>query len=150
VFNLTASPELARARIAREDLGARVNVVEGDFLTGELPAGFDRVLFSRVLADWEVETSQMLVKKARAALVPGGTLVICEPFVDENEDLAMSWQFRYIFYDDFGVDTYKCVAQYRKMIDAAGFAECAIRDRAAETMYGVITAVAPGARTRTG
>jgi tRNA1(Val) A37 N6-methylase TrmN6 len=140
VFNLPASAELARARIAREKLESRVSVVEGDFMENELPKGFDRVQFSRVLADWEPAVCQMLLKKARAALKPGGSLVICEPFDDTNADLAISWEFRYTFYDDFGVQPYKSIGQYKEMLKNAGFSTFKSVDRLNDTLYGVITA----------
>jgi SAM-dependent methyltransferase len=140
VFNLPASADLARARIAREKLESRVKVVEGDFIQDALPKGFDRVLFSRVLADWDPATCQMLVKKARAALNPGGSIVIIEPFDDTNRDLAISWEFRYTFYDDFGVQTYKSIGQYHAMLKNAGFTELKVADRIDDTLYGVITA----------
>jgi DNA-binding transcriptional ArsR family regulator len=140
VFNLPASAELARARIAREGLADRVQVVVGDFLVDDLPTGFERVLFSRVLADWEPEVCTRLIGLARAALAPGGSLLICEPFIDRNPDLALSWQFRYIFYDDLAVESYKFVRQYRSMLAAAGFSAIRVQDRVADTIYGVITA----------
>jgi SAM-dependent methyltransferase len=140
VFNLPASAELARARIAREKLASRVQVVEGNFLDDELPKGFDRVVFSRVLADWDAAVCQMLLKKARAALNPGGSVVICEPFDDTNHDLAVSWEFRYTFYDDFGVQVYKSVEQYQTMLRNAGFTRVDLTDRIDETLYGVLTA----------
>jgi SAM-dependent methyltransferase len=140
VFNLPASAEVARARIAREKLESSVKVVEGDFIEDAMPKGFDRVLFSRVLADWEPAVCQMLLRKARAALEPGGSLVIVEPFDDTNRDLAISWEFRYTFYDDFGVQTYKSIAQYQAMLRSAGFTEFNVVDRIDDTLYGVITA----------
>ena len=145
VFNLPASAEMARARIAREDTTGRVTVTEGDFLKDELPKGFDRVLFSRVLADWDIDVARDMIGRARTSLVPGGRLHICEPFIDRNPDLALSWQFRYIFYDDFGVETYKFIQQYQALIADAGFAESTVQDRVADTLYGVITAVTSGA-----
>ena len=105
-----------------------------------LPGGFDRVLFSRVLADWSPAVCQMLLKKARAALNPGGTVVISEPFDDTNRDLALSWEFRYTFYDDFGAGCYKSIAQYKAMLKNAGFADISVKDRINDTLYGVITA----------
>lgn len=140
VFNLPASAKLARARIDHEGLSDRVDVVEGDFFEDTLPAGFDRVIFSRVLADWDIDPAQMLIRKAHTSLKPGGTLLICEPFIDRNRDLALSWQFRYIFYDDFGAETYKFISQYEKMLGNAGFSGCKVRDRVNDTLYGVITA----------
>jgi SAM-dependent methyltransferase len=140
VFNLPASADLARARIAREKLESRVRVVEGNFLEDALPLEFDRVLFSRVLADWDPAVCQMLLKKARASLNPGGSAVICEPFDDTNRDLALSWEFRYTFYDDFGVQTYKPIAQYQAMLKIAGFSDMKVIDRIDDTLYGVLTA----------
>jgi SAM-dependent methyltransferase len=140
VFNLPASAELARERIAREKLQERVKVVEGNFLEDTLPHGFDRVQFSRVLADWDPDVCQMLLEKARAALKPRGSLVISEPFDDTNHDLAISWEFRYTFYDDFGVQTYKSIAQYQAMLKHVGFDSFKIIDRIDDTLYGVLTA----------
>ncbi|MEY4579993.1 MAG: hypothetical protein RL701_4696 [Pseudomonadota bacterium] len=140
VFNLQASADLARARIVREKLEPRVEVVEGDFLEDALPRGFDRVLFSRVLADWSPTICQMLLKKARAALNPGGSVVISEPFDDTNRDLAISWEFRYTFYDDFGAGVYKSIGQYQTMLKNAGFTRVSVKDRIEDTLYGVITA----------
>jgi hypothetical protein len=139
VFNLPGSAELARARIAREKLESRVKVVEGNFLEDSLPKGFDRVQFSRVLADWDPAVCQMLLKKSRASLNPGGSLVICEPFDDTNRDLALSWEFRYTFYDDFGVQTYKSIAQYQGLLTNAGFTDFKVIDRIDDTLYGVLT-----------
>jgi hypothetical protein len=139
VFNLPASAELARQRIAREKLESRVKVVVGNFIEDELPKGFDRVVFSRVLADWDPAVCQMLLKKSKAALNPGGSLVIGEPFDNTNYDLAVSWEFRYTFYDDFGVQTYKSVEQYQKLARNAGFSQFKLVDRIDDTLYGVLT-----------
>jgi SAM-dependent methyltransferase len=140
VFNLPASAALARARIAREKLESRVKVVEGNFLENVLPLEFDRVLFSRVLSDWAPEVCQVLLKKARASLNPGGSVVISEPFDDTNRDLALCWEYRYTFYDDFGVQTYKPIAQYDAMLRNAGFTDTKVIDRIEDTLYGVLTA----------
>jgi cyclopropane fatty-acyl-phospholipid synthase-like methyltransferase len=140
VFNLPASADLARAKIAKQKLESRVKVVDGDFREDALPGGVDRVMFSRVLADWDPAVCQMLLKKARAALNPGGTVVISEPFDDTNRDLAVSWEFRYTFYDDFGAGTYKSIAQYQAMLRNAGFSKFTVNDRINDTLYGIITA----------
>ena len=140
VFNLPASADLARARIARERLESRVKVVEGNFLDDALPKDFDRIVFSRVLADWDPAVCQMLLKKSRASLRPGGSVVISEPFDDTNHDLAVSWEFRYTFYDDFGVQTYKSSAQYQRLLCNAGFSRFKLADRIDDTLYGVLTA----------
>jgi precorrin-6B methylase 2 len=140
VFNLPASADLARARVAREKLESRVRVVEGDFREDQLPKHVDRVMFSRVLADWDPAVCQMLLTKARGSLNKDGSVVISEPFTDTNLDLAISWEFRYTFYDDFGVQTYKSIAQYQTLLKNAGFTRFSVIDRIDETLYGVLTA----------
>jgi hypothetical protein len=82
----------------------------------------------------------MLLHKARASLNPGGSVVISEPFDDTNRDLALCWEFRYTFYDDFGVQTYKSIAQYQAMLRNAGFSDMKVIDRIDDTLYGVLTA----------
>ena len=67
VFNLPASAFLARQNIAARGCGDRVKVYEGDFLKDELPRGYDRVMFSRVLTDWTPNVCQMLFEKSRRA-----------------------------------------------------------------------------------
>jgi len=140
VFNLPASADLARARIGGEKLESRVSVVVGDFIENDLPKGFDRVQFSRVLSDWEPAVTQMLIKKAYASLNPGGTIVISEPLDDTNKELAISWEYRYTFYDDFGVQTYKGSAQYAAQLKAAGCSRFTLKDRVNDTLYSVLTA----------
>mgnify|MGYP003524645927 CR=1 FL=1 len=100
----------------------------------------DRVQFSRVLADWDPAVCQMLLHKSKAALNPGGSIVISEPFDDTNKDLAISWEYRYTFYDDFGVHTYKSIAEYSRMLKEAGMSSVHVVDRIDDTLYGVLTA----------
>lgn len=114
VFNLPASAALAEVNLAATGMTERVGIVVGNFLTDELPrgadgAGFDRVLFSRVLTDWTPSACKMLFEKTRRALAPGGRLVINEAFAEGNMDYCASWEFRYIFYDTFGRVLFKPV-----------------------------------------
>lgn len=52
VFNLPNSAELARQNISSHGLDEHISVHVGDFLKDELPKGYDRVMYSRVLTDW--------------------------------------------------------------------------------------------------
>jgi hypothetical protein len=54
----------------------------GDFFADDLPSA-DRLIFGHVLHDWSEEQRITLVRKAFAALPPGGTLVVYDPMVDE-------------------------------------------------------------------
>lgn len=61
VFNLPASAALARQTFANAEksacggipmtsISSRLDVVEGNFLTGDLPSGYDTIMFSRVVS----------------------------------------------------------------------------------------------------
>jgi precorrin-6B methylase 2 len=140
VFNLPASAFLARRRINDLQCGDQVGVHEGDFLREELPGGYDRVLFSRVLTDWTPEVCQMLFEKSARALEPGGRLVINEALVDGNLDYALSWEFRYLFYDTFGRVLFKPLTVYRDLLCQAGFEIVKFTPMSADAFYSVIEA----------
>jgi SAM-dependent methyltransferase len=144
VFNLPNSAYLARYNIAQQKLTDRISICEGDFLSEKpLPGGFDLVLWSRVFTDWSREVVQKLIKKSYDALVPGGQIVICEPLLDGNKDLVTEWEFRYIFYDDFGVAVYKPRSVYEQILTETGFKACAFYDMDEESFYSVISAARP-------
>ena len=115
---------------------------EGNFLEDELPGGYDRVLFSRVLTDWAPNVCRMLFEKSRRALLPGGRLVINEALVDGNLDYAIAWEFRYIFYDTFGRAMFKPLAVYRQLLGEAGFAIVKVSPMLDDAFYSVIEAEA--------
>lgn len=79
VFDLPPVAEAARQRFARLRLDHRAGAVGGDFTAEPLPAGHDLVSFVRVLHDHDDEVVRRLLARARAALPPGGVLLIAEP-----------------------------------------------------------------------
>jgi precorrin-6B methylase 2 len=141
VFNLPESAFLARQNIASRQCGDRVKVHEGDFLKDELPGGFDRIMFSRVLTDWTPSVCQMLFQKAHRALADGGQLIINEALVDGNMDYSVSWEFRYIFYDTFGRAMFKPFAVYQELLNEAGFDVVRVAPMLDDAFYSVIQAV---------
>lgn len=140
VFNLPASAAIARRTIAEHGCTEQVTVHEGDFLEDELPGGFDRVLFSRVLTDWAPDVCLELLSKARRALTPKGRVVINEALVDGNEDYALSWEFRYVFYDTFGRAMFKPLQVYRHLLEEAGFQLYRVTPMTDDAFYSVIEA----------
>lgn len=73
---------IAARAIAARGLSARVGVVTGDMLADALPAGYDAHLFSNVLHDWDVPVVRQLLHASRAALPPGGLLIVHDAFLD--------------------------------------------------------------------
>ncbi|MFI7023945.1 methyltransferase [Micromonospora sp. NPDC049900] len=126
VYNLPAvAPLVDRTRVARGH-PERLGFVGGDFLTEELPSGYDAMSFVRVLHDWPDEVARHLVAQAYAALEPGGLLLICEEFRTPDR-LAMQFFWSYFL---IGVDT--CVSRlraaehYTALLAETGFTEVTV------------------------
>jgi demethylspheroidene O-methyltransferase len=79
LFDLPPVAARARAMLENRGLSSRVRVVEGDFLCDPLPQGVEIVSLVRVLHDHDDESARLLLRRAYAALVPGGRLLIAEP-----------------------------------------------------------------------
>jgi predicted O-methyltransferase YrrM len=140
VFNLQNSAELALANIAREGMDKHISVHIGDFLTDDLPGGFDRVMYSRVLTDWTPNVCQMLLNKARNSLAPGGKIVINEAFNEGNWDYAISWEMRYVYYDTFGRYLFKPAETYEKIFTEIGCQVTAFHPMLNSAFYSVLVA----------
>jgi demethylspheroidene O-methyltransferase len=79
LFDLPAVTERARARLTCAGLIERTDIVAGDFLADPLPPGADLITLVRILHDHDDAGVVRLLQSARAALAPGGTLLIAEP-----------------------------------------------------------------------
>lgn len=141
VFNLPASAYIARRVIGEKNKMDKVSVYEGDFLNEELPKGYDRVMYSRVLTDWTPEVCTMLLEKAKKSLNPGGKVVINEALLDGNTEYSIAWEFRYIFYDTFGRNMYKTLDHYETILEKAGLKIDNVTPMIDNAFYNVIESV---------
>jgi hypothetical protein len=78
VFELPAAAEVARDIIAGEGMSERVMVQTGNFQQEELGHGYDVALIFGVLVSETDEGKLALLRRAHAALSPGGLVVIRE------------------------------------------------------------------------
>ncbi len=83
VYELPFVAELARVRVAEADMEERITVIDGDFLAADLPAGYDTVLLSSVLHNWDPASVATLLGKCHRALEPGGTVIVTELILDD-------------------------------------------------------------------
>jgi demethylspheroidene O-methyltransferase len=79
LFDLPPVARMARENLGASPIAARCDVVAGDFATDPLPPGADVVSLVRVLHDHDDDVASALLRAIRAALPPGGTLLIAEP-----------------------------------------------------------------------
>lgn len=106
---MAAREEIFDSRTRWLDVGGGDGTVAGDFLAGPLPTGYDALSFVRVLHDWPADVARMLLEKAKAALLPGGRLVICEEFRTRDR-LAVQFFWTYFL---VGVDA--CTSRLREV-----------------------------------
>lgn len=79
LFDLPQVVPAATARLAAAGLSDRADIVPGSFRTDPLPRGCDAISLIRVLYDHDDATVADLLAKCRAALPPGGRLIVSEP-----------------------------------------------------------------------
>jgi predicted O-methyltransferase YrrM len=75
---------IARKTVAERGLAERVSVVAGDMFQS-IPEGADVHLFSNVLHDWNETECRGLLARSRAAMEPGGLLVIHDAFLNREK-----------------------------------------------------------------
>jgi len=74
VFDLPPVAEVAREFIAQHGLSDRIRAVGGDFTKDEFPVGADLAIMASNLPDYSPELIRKVVRKAFAALAPGGEM----------------------------------------------------------------------------
>ncbi|MFL6260834.1 MAG: methyltransferase [Thermoanaerobaculia bacterium] len=123
VFNLPQAAGLVEDRARAAGLADRLGSISGDFLNEPLPEGYDVLSFVRVLHDWPADVARTLLEKAKAALPPGGRLVICEEFRTRDR-LAVQFFWTYFL---IGVDgctsRLREVGWYTEVLGGLGFGD---------------------------
>jgi ubiquinone/menaquinone biosynthesis C-methylase UbiE len=84
LFDRPEALEIAKTLIAKEGLGDRITLLEGDFLTDPIGSDYDMVLMSQILHSYGKRDIKSLLKKTRNALKPSGILVIHEFYLNSN------------------------------------------------------------------
>lgn len=121
VLDLPAVAERARARFADAGLAVRATAVGGNMFADELPRGADLISLVRVLHDHDDERALALLRAARAALEPGGRLLIAEPMAGTRgaEPAGDAYFGFYLF--AMGSGRPRTAAELQAMARAAGF-----------------------------
>jgi acetylserotonin N-methyltransferase len=76
----------ARSYIERYDCQARVDTFGFNMFTDSWPTGYDAVLMTNVLHDWDPDRRTQLATSAFNALPPGGRLFIHEILLNDSQD----------------------------------------------------------------
>ena len=85
VFDLPSVVEQAARHIAAQGMDDRLKTLSGNVLEDELPRGHDCILFCRFLPAFASATNRSVMKKAYAAVEPGGMVCIYGAFTNDRE-----------------------------------------------------------------
>ena len=117
LFDLPSVVERARISIESAGFGHRCRVVGGSFIES-VPSGGDAYLLRHVVHDWRDEDSAIMLRNCRAAMKPGGKVLVVEIVVPAGNDPSFAkWM-------DLMMVTYggkeRSEKQYRELFAQAG------------------------------
>ncbi len=140
-----AAPALERAVFDLPDVVARIadhKVARfgGSFLTDALPAGYDCLSLIRILHDHDDDAVLQILCAAKAALSPGGTLVIGEPMAQPGKDARVGHAYFGFYLLAMGSGRARSPAEYRVMLERAGFTQVRTRRTTIPLIATVVTA----------
>lgn len=122
LFDLPDVVAGAETALGRDALIApRLALHKGSFLHDPLPTGFDLITLVRILHDHDDEPALRLLRAVRAALPPGGTLLIGEPMAGATGGGAMGDAYFGLYLWAMGSGRPRRPAELGAMLHSAGF-----------------------------
>lgn len=108
--------------VAKEYVGDRVSLVEGDFFVDALPAA-DLYAVGRILHDWTEEKIIALLEKIHAALPAGGALLIAEKLLKEDRSGPVTTHMQSLNMLVCTEGRERTLSEYSALLRGAGFRE---------------------------
>lgn len=121
VADLPSVAELARDRFAAEGLEGRAQVAGLDFHRDPLPVGADVATLIRVCFDHDDARVARLLGQVRAALAPGGRLLLAEVMTDAERPEPIGDAYFGFYLLAMGRGRCRSVEKLRDMLRKAGF-----------------------------
>ncbi|PKN11722.1 MAG: SAM-dependent methyltransferase [Deltaproteobacteria bacterium HGW-Deltaproteobacteria-4] len=84
VYDLATTRPFAAKTITNFGLDDRITFVAGDFISDDVPGGFDVAWLSHILHGQGLEGCAVILQRAVAALEPGGLLLVQEFILDDS------------------------------------------------------------------
>jgi len=138
LFDLPAVVE--RARSALGQAGVRADFHPGSFFHDPLPRGADVISLVRVLHDHDDAAALALLKNIRAALPPGGVLLIAEPMSQTPGAAPMGDAYFGFYLLAMGSGRPRTPAEIKAMLRQAGFRRIRRRSTALPLVAQLIVA----------
>jgi len=121
LFDLPAVAGEARSRLAAEGIGARVQVLGGDFLADPLPRGADLISLVRIIHDHDDDQALQILRQARQALPPEGVLLVAEPMAGAQSAATVSDAYFGFYLLAMGSGRPRTEEELASLLGAAGF-----------------------------
>jgi demethylspheroidene O-methyltransferase len=139
LFDLPEVVNRARPRLDATGLISRTTVHGGDFLADTLPTGADVISLIRVVHDHDDDSVMTLLRAVRAALAPGGTLLLAEPMSGgATAPIADAYFGFYLL--AMGSGRARSPETLAALLQRAGFASCRLVRTAAPMLTRLIVA----------
>jgi demethylspheroidene O-methyltransferase len=142
--DLPAVAGQAREAFAAAGFAARVTLHGVDFRRDPLPSGADLLTLVRVLHDHDDDVVALLLRKAHAALAPGGTLLVAEPLADTPGARRMGDAYFGMYLWAMGSGRPRTGAELARMLREAGFESPRRRPTRVPLQTSVLVARRPG------
>ncbi|MGX7706938.1 methyltransferase [Methylobacterium sp. Gmos1] len=142
LFDLPPVAARAERRFAAEGLAERATARGGSFHDG-LPAGADAVSLVRVVHDHDDGPALALLKASRAALPPGGTLLVAEPMAGTPGAEPVGDAYFGFYLLAMGSGRPRTAAELTAMLEAAGFARVREHRTRRPLLVRLLVATAP-------
>jgi ubiquinone/menaquinone biosynthesis C-methylase UbiE len=134
--------EIARDKIAANQLSDQITVCEGDMFTTEFPTGHDCFMFIHQLVIWPLDTNTLLLKRAYDALEPGGRVIIFSSMSSDTEDGPVMSALDTVYFVSLPADGGMIYAwkDYEGCLRGAGFEQIERFECHSWTPHGAIVA----------
>lgn len=121
LFDLPAVAERAAMKFREAGIAGRASAAGGSFFDDPLPQGADIVSLVRVLHDHNDDAVEKILRAAKQALPPGGTLLIAEPLSDARDARRAGDAYFGFYLLAMGSGRPRTSREYERFLHRAGF-----------------------------
>ncbi len=144
LFDLPEVAALARERLTHLALQDRIQTHGGSFFDDPLPRGADLVTLVRVLFDHDDAHALAILRAVRAALPPGGEVLVAEPMARTPGAHAMGDAYFGFYLLAMGKGQCRSASDMTRLLHAAGFVGARTVSTRLPLQAGIVTARVPG------
>lgn len=140
LFDVPPVADRARENFRTRGLSGRATAVGGDFFKDALPAGVDLVSLVRVIHDHDDDAVMLLLRRIRAGMDGGATLLIAEPMAGATSGATVGDAYFGFYLLAMGRGRARTAHELTGMLHAAGFPDVREHSTAIPLQCGLMSA----------